>query len=93
MASRAECVKVAFEGSPMLPYLLNEAATRAGLPNRTAWLRDRISRLLADEVPDECTYEELMADMPPTWEQNPGAVKLKSAESAGMDSVEVGQVG
>lgn len=58
-----------------VPYLVRQAAEKAGMAHSTLWVRDRIARALAEEL-DDVDYDEVMAAMPPTWAQRPGAVVL-----------------
>lgn len=64
-----------------VPYLLAQASERAGFRHSTLWLRDRIARALAAEL--DVDYDQLMVEMPPSWETSPGAVHLSGASKAG----------
>lgn len=74
--------------APCIPYLVRQAANKAGFEFSAQWVRERLARLLADELGED--YDEIMADMPVSWRERPGAVKLKSVSKG---SVSVGQDG
>lgn len=65
--------------APQVPYLVHLASTSAGYRHATLWLRDRLARLLDEELAgheDHESYAELMADMPPGWRDRPGFIVL-----------------
>lgn len=65
-----------------IPFLIREAATQAGFRHASLWVRDRLARLLAEELGED--YDEIMANMPTPWEKNPGGVILDGAHKAGV---------
>lgn len=88
MSERPPLTKIQFEVGPSFPFLVRQAANKAGFEFSALWLRERLCRLLADELGED--YDELMAEMPVSWRDNPGAVIFKSADKPSED---VGQVG
>jgi hypothetical protein len=84
MADRRFKVKLQTDVSPEIPYLIRSAAKQAGFETSADWHRDRLCRLLAAELGED--FDDLMADMPLRWRDNPGAVKL-SAQSDSKSGV------
>ena len=64
-----------------VPFLVRQAAQQAGFPHSTLWVRDRLARLLAEELGE--SYDELMESMPPSWSQRPGFIKKKTGVQSG----------
>lgn len=61
-----------------VPFLIHEAAQLAGFEYDSLWIRDRVARLLAEELAgteDALTYEEILATMPPSKRERPGFIK------------------
>lgn len=56
------------------PYLVNLAAKKAGFGSMSEWWRDRLATLLAEELGED--RDALLAEMPKSWRENPGAVRL-----------------
>jgi hypothetical protein len=68
-----------------LPYLIRQAAEAAGHRHMTLWLRDRIVRAICEELPNE-DFDEIMANMPPSWNERPGYCKPSLPDKAGVQS-------
>jgi len=72
--------------------MVKRAATQAGYRHGTLWLRDRIARMLAYELGED--YDAIMAGMPKSWEDNPGAARIEHvSDQAAKSGVQEGQAG
>jgi len=57
-----------------IPILITRARNQRGIPSLSAYCRDAIARQIATDLGMD--FEDVMKRMPPTWEENPGAVRI-----------------
>lgn len=73
-----------FNVSMETPYLVKQASLAAGYPSASAWMRALIAEKCAELLGED--RDEIMANMPPTWEDCPGAARPNRGSLSSMSS-------